>query len=449
MLITESLVAPFQYFFVTAYGASILFLLSGVPRTKRNILSMSGLAILCYLLALVAISIFGLGSSGLVYALCVHIPFALFVTLRFKRPFSMVLVAHFMTFFSLAPGLVVANLSAIVTERLALPIEEMAAMRIGGIVSYPLLFWSVRKWLVPPIRELLEQSRQARQLLLIVVGSAYVLTQAVYFDLQAHQNAQSYFFSVLFSLAMAAFIVSLVFYSRKLRENEEIKTNLVAYSVQAEGLALYINSLTASFEETARLRHDQRHFLSLLDLHATRGDLTGIRDLVGENRAVLESMPLRVTGNGAVDAILALFRKRAGAQGVSLEIRGCDLTEIPIPANDLCLLLSNCLENAIDAAKLAAAGARVVGLDVSRNFENGNLTLMSRNPVTDPVTFDPEGMPQTAKGPGHGYGTRSMRTVVRKHGGVCGFSVEGGEFVFRVVFFSSCAAGDASGRSDG
>lgn len=428
MHLDEQTAAVFQYFFDTLNGTVLTFLLAGVPSTKRNIRLMSLAACLCFSAVAVMIFARGLDNFSVVYALCVHLPFTAFFILVLHRPFSSTLLALILTYFLGAPRFIFGYLSLLSFRGLGLPLDDITAMRIGWGVTGPLLFLPVYKFLVPPLRELIASSASERPHLLALLGSCYVLSQALFGSM--HQNLWSQL-GILFVLA---FLASLVAYSRKLHEMKRYNERMVAYSVKNEALSFYSESLAGYLQDTARLRHDQRHFLTLLDLHAARGDLQEIRRLIGENLAALDSRPEAMTGSNVVDGIFMLFRKRAGEEGVSIEVSGAGLVSLPLPENDLCLLLSNCLDNAIEATRLAEEGKRTVSLSVSHNPESGTVSLVVRNPCPRAVTFAEHGIPSSAKGPGHGYGTSSMRTIVTKHGGICGFSVENGEFLFRATF---------------
>ncbi len=428
MNLNEPTMALFHYFLDTLNGAVWLFLLTGVSFTRQNIRLTIFTVGLCFSAVAAAILMRGLDHFSLIYALCVHLPFVLFFTFGLHRPFSSTLMAHILTYFMGAPRFVLGYLSVFLFKRFDLPLDDMTAMRIGWAITVPLLFWPIYKFLIPPLRGLIRYSSSERPYLLAILGSCYVFSQAL-FGLMS-QNL----WSQLFLLFFIAFLVSLVGYSRKLQELKESNERMVAYSVKNEALAFYTESLTGYLQDTARLRHDHRHFLTLLDMYADQGDLQTIRDLIGDNLAALGASPARVTGSDVVDAIITLFRKKAEEFGVSIKITGKGLLSLPLPENDLCLLLSNGLENAINAAHLAETGKRSVILSISRNDANGTACLIIRNPCPNNPAFSDDGLPLSARGKGHGYGTSSMRTIVTKNGGLCDFSVENSEFVFRAAF---------------
>ena len=94
------------------------------------------------------------------------------------------------------------------------------------------------------------------------------------------------------------------------------------------------------------------------------------------------------------------------------------------------LILSNALDNAFHAQADLPEGKRSIRLLLKNS--NGKLLLHLRNRCGKPPVFV-EGMPQSQRGPGHGYGTQSIRFAAERLGGNCRFSMEEGDFLLRVI----------------
>jgi hypothetical protein len=438
-------VALLQYLFDTVYGATMMFLLSGIPRTRRNMLSMGAVVGLSYALVVAAVLIRGLEGMGAISSLCVHLPFILFISFSFKRPPSLVFLANLIVYFSLSPRLILGEVSVLIAQNLDFAFDASTARRFGYMATGPLILLPMYRWFVRPLHDLIDQPKAERLMLLVFGGTCYLTVQVLSITAGRLGPLRPLVYSVLFVLFLFALLSSLVMYSRKLRESGEARARMAAYANQAEGLRLYADALREFLDETRRLRHDQRHLLSLIDMHAANGDLPGVRRLAGEHLAALGMSSVHESGSGVADGLIALYRMRAREHGVAIDIAGAGFQELPLSEDDLCLLLSNCLENAVAAAKMVEDRERVVALSVSRDARSQAAALEIRNPSPAPVEFNHQGLPISSRGTGHGYGASSMRSVVEKHGGVCGFAVEDGDFVFRAAFLPGQAAG-ADGR---
>jgi sensor histidine kinase regulating citrate/malate metabolism len=97
---------------------------------------------------------------------------------------------------------------------------------------------------------------------------------------------------------------------------------------------------------------------------------------------------------------------------------------------ELCSLLSNALENAINACeKIPDSNKRHIKLHMFS--KNNKLCIDIRNSYNTEPVFD-QGIP-VSKEPGHGFGTKSMARIVEKHKGIYRFSVKDGLFIFQVT----------------
>lgn len=433
--VSEPQIAAVQYVLDTLFGGLMLFIFTQVPATKKNITSMILLILVSCSCILVTILSRNQGNIGILYAIFVHLPFILWFVLGFKVPVSLTLTSHFLTYNLLSSRLFFGNISLHVLRRVVPGILPAVAIRIGWILTGPLVVFISLYLLVHRFPVHASKNRTERMLLLRVLGGAYVLTQAMHLSGMFNGQADPVFVSLIFSILLFAFVISVGMYSSVVKEAEAIKARNTVYAQQTEGLAILTDAMADYLQSTARLRHDQRHFLTLIDLHSRTGNIHAIRELVKANLEVLDSSPSRVTGDDIVDGIITLFKKRAEAHGVSIEMIGASLLDLPLGRDDLCLLLSNCLENAIEATRKVTEGARQIMISVTRNSDTGTLALLVRNPFHEPVKFSGTGIPISDRGDGHGFGTRSMKLIVNKYEGLCNFSVEENQFYFRAVFF--------------
>lgn len=435
LTVSEPQISAVQYFFDTLFGGLMLFVFAQVPATKKNIVSMILLVLLCYSCVLVTIASRNQANIGILYTIFVHLPFMLWSVLVFKIPVSMTLVSHFLTYNLLSSRLFFGNVSLLVLQHIVPGIHTAIATRIGWILSGPLVVFISLYLLVYRFPVLVVQNRNERMLLLWALGGAYVVIQLTHLSGIFSGQVDPLLVSLIFSILLLSFIISVSMYSSIVKEAEAIKARHTVYAQQTEGLALLTDAMSDYLQSTTRLRHDHRHFLTLIELHSKNGNLQAIENLVRDNLEVFDSSPSRVTGDDIVDGIITLFRKRAESHGVSIEITGTNLLDLPVARDDLCLLLSNCLENAIDATRKEPQGTRQITVSVTRNTDTGTLALLVRNPCTESVKFTDTGVPVSDRGDGHGFGTRSMKLIVNKHRGLCNFSVEQNHFHFRAAFF--------------
>ena len=101
-----------------------------------------------------------------------------------------------------------------------------------------------------------------------------------------------------------------------------------------------------------------------------------------------------------------------------------------VSESDLCVLLSNALENALHAAVRCREAGQGAFIETTGHEKGKKLFLQITNSCLPDVQFR-EGVPVTDR-TGHGLGVRSICAIVEKYKGLSDFSVQEGRFILRV-----------------
>ena len=113
-----------------------------------------------------------------------------------------------------------------------------------------------------------------------------------------------------------------------------------------------------------------------------------------------------------------------------MEIKAQIPTMPAVSESDLCVLLSNALENALHACMHVQAKGLPAAIDVMAYQQKDTFFIQIRNSCEEKVEFVNE-IPVTRRA-GHGIGVRSICAVVERYGGLYSFSAENGQFILRV-----------------
>lgn len=103
---------------------------------------------------------------------------------------------------------------------------------------------------------------------------------------------------------------------------------------------------------------------------------------------------------------------------------------LSISDTELCALLSNGLENALSAAG-ALEEADLRWIRCYCGVRAGKLLIEVENPYRGTVVMR-DGLPASTR-EGHGYGCRSIQTIVTRRWGLYEFKAENGVFTLRVA----------------
>lgn len=260
--------------------------------------------------------------------------------------------------------------------------------------------------------------------------SSYVL-EALIPDIQAgYYSGLLYWLSLWlsFTAALISAFGVLRAYARQAAEAQalEIKNHLVTEGYHA---------LQERIEADSETRHELKHRLTVLDCLCRNQDLAGIRETLDEMLHEQEQRSrVTFTGNPMVNTILQDAAARAARASIRMDTEIAVPDELPFPETDLCSLLMNLLDNALEAAaKVAPPRDRF--LTIRMNVNAGHLAVVCENAFTGELKKDRRGNLLTVKEDAlsHGFGYRQMKRITQKYNGLLRFHAEGGVFVLEAA----------------
>lgn len=297
-------------------------------------------------------------------------------------------------------------------------------------LTLPLLL-GLLYFVAPAVRTIAgyKPAMQVRFGLIPAVGYLFDYLTRIYTDLLAQGTpAAVEFMPFVCCVAYLAFV---------LRSSAENETRLRLEQTQ-ENLHLQVTQATreiASLRESERrastYRHDLRHHMQYLAGCIENSRTEQAQAYIREVCAEIESQKVRVfCENETVNLILSAFAGRAGESGVPLRVRAEVPHFIPVAETDLCVLLSNALENALHACQRLRQTGEPCDIELVVYEKSGKFFLQVTNTCPPGVTFE-KGLPVTRE-PGHGIGVRSICSIAERYNGMYSFSEKDGRFVLRV-----------------
>lgn len=196
------------------------------------------------------------------------------------------------------------------------------------------------------------------------------------------------------------------------RENAVLRQNL---KLEAE----HFEALQDSYEQQRRQTHNYYDQLSVLKGMAERGasqeDFSKYLDgLI----AAKEPTPIRFhTHRTTVDVLLSQKASKARELGIEFDFQFDDLAAFPLPDNALVVILSNLIDNAMDACEaMPPDGQRYIRL--SMKMRPAEAWLCVENTTAQPVKIENNTV-QTTKGDPleRGYGLKIVASLLAENGG--------------------------------
>lgn len=229
----------------------------------------------------------------------------------------------------------------------------------------------------------------------------------------------------------AVYLAFLLYHSAKERTQSQLQQIQKSLDLQLTQAVREINALRESQALACQYRHDLRHHLQYLSACIKNGQeeqaLTYISGICEE----IEAQKIkRYCENEAANLILSAFAGRAEKAGIDMNVQGILPAFIKVSDSDLCVLLSNALENALHACRPIVAAGTVCTIDVQFFEREGRLFLQIKNPCREGIRFE-KGIPVSDR-PDHGIGVQSICAIVQRYGGIYAFLVQDGQFILRL-----------------
>ena len=185
---------------------------------------------------------------------------------------------------------------------------------------------------------------------------------------------------------------------------------------QLQALETNAALLQSRADDVRRTRHDLRHYNRLLATLLRAGEIEKALDLIeAQDRELLTRPIVAYCNSPIVNAALTVYMQAAKKDVIpaSCNVNIDDPMRLQDGDNDLAILLSNVVENAIIASRKQPEGEREIR--VSLVYTALQYALVLENRCSIPLQLNDEGLPTTAER-GHGVGMRSLQNFSKKYG---------------------------------
>ena len=194
----------------------------------------------------------------------------------------------------------------------------------------------------------------------------------------------------------------------------------------------YAENIKNQYEETRRMRHDMKQnvaVLSALCQEQKYDEAKHFADSVSDNLAKFDNVI--DVHNDFINAILNSKQSTASEYGIKVICRSTNNIS-GIDDIDLCNLLGNMLDNAIEASKICENGYIEVSIDSDEN----KLLVIIANTILQSVLDFNEKLKSTKQDcERHGYGIKTIKSIANKYNGAATFYEENNMFYCQVVMY--------------
>ncbi len=178
-------------------------------------------------------------------------------------------------------------------------------------------------------------------------------------------------------------------------------------------------------------RHDWHNQIQALSAYLDSGEYEKARRYLDEvNQAILRIDTVLKTGNTMVDAILNSKISLMKSQKIEVEAEARVPASLPAPDVDLCIIIGNLLDNAMEACAKLEPEKRFVHIYI---HVKGAQLYMSFTNSAGKKQKKVDNLFLSSKGDGHGFGLARVDALVAKNGGYLTCASEDGGYTTEVI----------------
>lgn len=405
------------------FGIYISAFFLGVKQNRKNILTLFLLSVCEGFLYFIVFFLFGMETADRCYAILVHLPLILFLTLYYKYSVVSSCISVFSAYLCCQLSNWIGLLVLMITQR-------DWCYYVSRIPITVIVFFLLCKFICRTTETIF--TRDTRELYII----GFLPTVYFVFDysftklsglLYSGNKVVVEFMGFVFCISYLAF---LIVYFREYEKKQEIKRYSDLMEMQFLSIQKEIDQVKRSKKRLAILKHDMRHHLNIILSQLQNKNVEKAIDYIEEIGDFYDDAAITTyCKNEMVNAVISIYHAMFADKKILLNHEISVGEKLPCSDTAICAILSNALENAMHALEETDVKEKWVNLTVSEKQEH--LLLHIENPIVRIPKFV-DGVPTSDK-KGHGVGVKSIIYYVEQLNGQCQFSVTGSSFVLRII----------------
>lgn len=231
-----------------------------------------------------------------------------------------------------------------------------------------------------------------------------------------------------FLLVLAIILFMYFLFFRMISEYEEKNT----YALVARQLSdqdKHLQETRQTYQEMCTLRHELKNHIFYMETLLSKKKFDELSDYFHEIYRKEYNFDIVDTGSDMVNALLNQKISYAKSKGIPISVHVSMPSDVMIPEGKLCAVISNLLDNAIEASE--GLGNPSVAFAVHKTGKY--LHFVCKNLVSQDISkVNPE-LKSTKGKANHGIGLQVIQTIVEEYSGMMEHHMEEGRFVMSLM----------------
>ncbi|MBR3601304.1 MAG: GHKL domain-containing protein [Lachnospiraceae bacterium] len=306
---------------------------------------------------------------------------------------------------------------------------------VGIIPSYSLMLFVCYHYLRKPFYYILEYAETKLTFWLTLIPILYYIynystTKYQYFTITTNINRDFWLRGTTLVIVLISYCTIILFF-RIIRAKSDSDMVQEMISQQLHDATAQIEQLRFAEKQAALYRHDMRHHFNYINSCIIQNNPEEATKYIQQIFDVFDdSKIIPFSSNESLNLIFSSFYKEATEHQIHFTVNATANDFIRFSVLDLCKLLYNGIENALNACK-QVENPRERFIHIELYEKNNKLCCEIRNSYAIEPHFNESGIPISTRN-NHGIGVKSMVYVVNKYHGVYKFSAKDNQFTFQM-----------------
>ena len=213
------------------------------------------------------------------------------------------------------------------------------------------------------------------------------------------------------------------------QDKAKLESDASLMEIAAKNMKERLQLTESSMQKDRIMRHDRRHFEALLYQLLEEGNIEEAKKYLAERLAMEPQPVMKYCENTTVNAAISHYMACAKMENIAITVSANIPSGLSVNELELAIVISNLLENAINACRKLPETDRYLKLTAKYKIQ---LLLEIENSCDRKVALDEDGYP-FSKDENHGIGTRSVLAFVNKTDSEICYLAEGTRFRVRMI----------------
>ncbi len=283
-------------------------------------------------------------------------------------------------------------------------------------------------------RFLEKESKSTKSLFLFCVPVLTLLCSVMVMSLSDYHNINR-FYMVVMVFAVSIMIINVVVfvvhenYIKNAEETERLRLLEQKKRLDYE----HYRILQESYNNSRILVHDIKHNMNIISAMAENGDIESLKDYVRSMNITSKYISgINITGNKIIDVVIYQATEKCKKRDISFSFNSSNINFSFMNEADICCILSNLLDNAIESAEKSKG--KTIDVEFYAKEDRSMLFIEIKNSCdTVPLIKDNKYITSKKEKDKHGIGMYSVKRAVSEYDGFVDFDYDDDKHIFTSV----------------